>query len=144
MERRDFLRGSLAAAGVFPFCCMTPPLPPNSVTFEDSRIVVKLAAVPELRRAGAVFSVVDESRKVNVLLIHAGRGRYVAMDRSCTHGGAQCTYNPKKQTVQCTSVNHAEFDLRGTLLGGRTHGNLRTYRTEVSPAAVTISLEGRA
>jgi hypothetical protein len=28
------------------------------------------------------------------------------------------------------SLNHAEYDLRGTLLHGRTHGNLRTYKTE--------------
>ena len=36
------------------------------------------------------------------------------MDRSCTHGGAQCTYNPKHHTLQCTSLNHAEYDLGGT------------------------------
>jgi Rieske Fe-S protein len=66
------------------------------------------------------------------------------MDRSCTHGGAQCTFNPKRHTLQCTSLNHAEYDLQGTLLHGRTHGNLRTYETKTSGATVEIWLERHA
>ena len=138
MERRDFL---LAMAAIPPLCCTTAALPPGSVTFGDNGIAINLAAAPELRRTGAAFSVVNEARKVNIVVIHIERGRYVAMDRTCTHGGAQCAYNPKRQTLQCTSVNHAEYDLRGTLLHGRTHGNLRTYPAEASGSALTIKLK---
>ncbi len=144
IERRDLLRGALAAAGVAPLCCTTPALSDESVTFADGRITVNLARVPELRRTGAAFSIVDQSRGINIILIHARRGGYVAMDRSCTHGGAQCTYNPKRRTVQCTSLNHAEYDLHGTLLHGRTHGNLRTYATEALGSTLVIELERNA
>jgi len=133
IERREFLAGV-----AFPFCCTSPPLPAGSAVFEKDRVVVQL--VPELRRKSAVFKVVDEARKINLLLIHVERGRYVAIDRTCTHGGAMCTYNPRHHTVQCTSLNHAEYDLKGTLLGGRTHGNLKTYTVEASRASVTIRL----
>ena len=142
--RRDFLQGALALAGIPPLCCSTPALPPDSVAFEPGKIRVELARVPELRRKGTAFCVVDEGRKINLILIHAERGRYVAMDRSCTHGGAQCTYNPKRRTVQCTSLNHAEYDLQGTLLHGRTHGNLRAYETAALRETVEIRLEKNA
>jgi nitrite reductase/ring-hydroxylating ferredoxin subunit len=144
MERRHFLQGALAATGLPPLCCTSQALPSSSVAFEPGKITVELARVPELRRAGAAFTIVDEGRKINFLLIHAEGGHYVAMDRTCTHGGAQCTYNPKRHTLQCTSLNHAEYDLRGTLLHGRTHGNLRTYETKSSGSIVEIMLETNA
>ena len=58
-----------------------------------------------------------------------------------THGGAQCTYNHKRRSLQCTSLNHAEYDLRGTLLHGRTHGNLRAYEVRRDGSVLQIRLE---
>jgi Rieske Fe-S protein len=143
IERRRLLQAVTAMVGIPPWCCKTPPLPAAGIAFAPGKAIVDLALVPDLRRTGAAFSVVDEGRKINLVLIHVERGHYVAMDRTCTHGGAQCTYNPKRRTLQCTSLNHAEYDLGGTLLHGRTHGNLRTYKTEKSGATVAISLENR-
>ncbi len=144
MQRRQFLQGALAVAGFPPLCCTTRALPRAGIAFDSEKVTVDLSRVPQLRRTGAAFSIVDEGRKLNLILIHVRRGLYVAMDRSCTHGGAQCTFNPKRRTLQCTSLNHAEYDLRGTLLHGRTHGNLRAYETTSSGAAVEIWLERNA
>lgn len=77
-------------------------------------------------------------------LLHSGRRTYTAMNRSCTHNGAQGTYNHKRRTVRCTSLNHAGFDLPGTLLRGRTHGNPRTYPAMATARQVTIALEPHA
>jgi Rieske Fe-S protein len=140
MPRRRFLHGALAATGIPPLCCVTTAIPSGSVAFRDGNIFVNLERVPELRKTGAAFSIVDEGRKVNLILIHAQGSQYVAMDRSCTHGGAQCTYNAKRRTLQCTSLNHAEYDLGGTLLHGRTHGNLKTYETEASGSTIRIRI----
>jgi nitrite reductase/ring-hydroxylating ferredoxin subunit len=143
-ERRSFLQGALAVTAIPPLCCTTPALPLSSLAFESGRITVDRARVPELRKAGSTFRIVNEGRQINILLIHVGHGHYVALDRSCTHGGAQCTYNPKRHTLQCTSLNHAEFDLQGALLHGRTHGNLRTYEVRTSGATVEILLGTKA
>jgi len=142
--RRNLLQAVTAMAGAPPWCCKTPSLPAASLSFVPGKVIVNLALVPDLRRPGVAFSVVDETRKINLVLIHAERGRYVAIDRTCTHGGAQCTYNPKRQTLQCTSLNHAEYDLQGALLHGRKHGNLRTYKTGKSGATIVISLQDQA
>jgi Rieske Fe-S protein len=93
-----------------------------------------------LRRTGAAFAIFHQDRKINLILAHADHHRYVALDRACTHNGAMCTYNRKRQTLQCTSLNHAEYDMRGTLLHGRTHGNLRAYDVENRDPFLTILL----
>ncbi len=144
IHRRQFLLGALAVTGAPPLCCTTRALPPASIAFDSEKVTVDLSRVPQLRRTGAAFSLVDEGRRLNLILIHVRRGLYVSLDRSCTHGGAQCTFNPKRHTLQCTSLNHAEYDLQGTLLHGRTHGNLRTYKTRASGATVEIWLERNA
>ena len=138
-DRRQFLAGAAALTGVPPLCCVTQPLPEECVSFQADTITVDLTRAAGLRKAGAAFSIVNLERKINLILIHASRGEFVAMDRSCTHGGAQCTYNPKRHTVQCTSLNHAEYDLQGTLLHGRTHGNLRRYPTRLSGTRIAIA-----
>src|SRR6478672_7489430 len=91
IERRQFFQAALVVAGFPPLCCTTPALPPAGIAFDPKKITVDLSRVPQLRRTGAAFSIVDDHRKLNLILIHARRGFYVAMDRSCTHGGAQCT-----------------------------------------------------
>jgi len=111
--------------GLPPLCCTTSALPAESIAF-----VVDLSRGPRLRRTGAAVSVLDEGGKLNLILIHVRRGVYVAMDRACTHGGAQCRFNAKRHTLH----------LRGTLLHGRTHGNLRTYVTKASGERVEIWL----
>jgi len=144
MARRDFLQGAFAVVGVPPLCCTSRLLPATSVTFEADRICIDLDHVPELCRSGAAFAVVDTARKINLLIVHAAHNRYVALDRSCTHGGAQCTYNKKRKTLQCTSLNHAEYDLNGTLLHGRTHGNLKSYKVQAARSTVVVFLERKA
>ena len=138
LPRRHFLQGAFAVTAIRPFCCVTETLPPESVAFSPAKVVVDLKRAPGLRHVGAAFTVVEDTRKLNIILIHATSGRYVAMDRTCTHGGAQCTYNRKRHTLQCTSLNHAEYDLAGMLLHGRTHGNLRTYETKRTGTIIEI------
>lgn len=148
IERRAFLQGALAVAGIPPLCCVTPPLPSNSVEFRDSKIIINLARAPKLRKAGAAFNIVDNERKINLIVIHVNRNRYITMSRACTHGGAPCTYNPRRHTLQCTSLSHAEYSLEGTLLGtpphGRIHGNLRTYPTKAYGSTIEVTLESNA
>jgi nitrite reductase/ring-hydroxylating ferredoxin subunit len=143
-NRREWIQGSLMLAGVPPLCCTTPQAPPESIGYRGDTLVIDLAKVPDLGPVGSARAVVDPGRKLNIVVAHASRRRYVALDRSCTHGGAQCAYDHKRQTVRCTSLNHAEYALDGTLLHGRTHGNLRTYPVRLAGASLEISLGDRS
>lgn len=69
----------------------------------------------------------DVGRKVNIIVVQREKGRWAAVDRTCTHGGAMCAYQKRTNTLRCTSLNHAEYNLEGRLLHGRTHGDLRSY-----------------
>jgi nitrite reductase/ring-hydroxylating ferredoxin subunit len=139
--RRELIQGSLMLAGIPPFCCVTPEVPRDSVGGDDATLVIDLNKAPVLGPAGSAGAVVDTSRKLNIIVVHTGRRNFIALDRFCTHGGAPCTYNHRRRSVQCTSLNHAEYDLNGTLLHGRTHGNLRAFRVHVAGARLEISLE---
>ena len=141
MQRRDLLRGSLLLAGVPPLCCTTPLASRASVTFQGSTVVLDLNGIADLQAVGGAVAVVDEARGLNILVAHTDNGCYAALDRTCTHGGAQCTYNHKRKSLRCTSLNHAEYDLNGTLLHGRTHGNLRAYPARLTGTRLVISLE---
>ncbi len=140
LERRRFIQGSLGLFGVVPLCCSTPEVASGSVRFEGGRLLIDLEKAPELHRVGSAAAVIDTARAVNLIVARTGKNEFVALDRSCTHGGAQCTYNHKRRTVQCTSLNHAEYDLKGTLLHGRTHGNLRAYEVRRTGSLLEIRL----
>jgi nitrite reductase/ring-hydroxylating ferredoxin subunit len=143
VPRRDVLRHSLGFAGLAPLCCSTPDLPPASVRFDGATLVVDLEVARELRRAGSAAAVLDEARGLNLVVACTGSRRYVALDRTCTHGGAMCAYPHERRTLRCTSLNHAEFALDGTLLHGRTHGNLRAYPARCLGSRVEIEVGPR-
>jgi nitrite reductase/ring-hydroxylating ferredoxin subunit len=128
-------------AGFPPLCCTTPDVPRESVSYQGATLILDLNKASDLRPVGSALAVVDAQRKLNVIIAHTEGRRFVALDRSCTHAGAQCTYNQKRRTLQCTSLNHAEYDLNGTLLHGRTHGNLRTYEVRLAGAFLEIRLD---
>ena len=142
--RRDLLQGSLAFVGAAPLCCVTPEAPREGVSFDGPVLRLDLQRVRALRRVGGAVAVVDGERKLNLLVAHAEKGRFVALNRVCTHGGAMCTYNHKRRSLRCTSLNHAEYDLAGTLLHGRTHGDLRAYAVRLRDGHVEIEWERRA
>ncbi len=127
-----------------PLCCRTDEISPECITHRGDALFIDLEKWPALKRAGASGAVVDIGRKLNLIVVHLAKDSFAALDRSCTHGGAQCTYNSRRHTIRCTSLNHAEYDLNGTLLHGRTHGNLRAYRVRRVGRLVEISLERSA
>lgn len=141
-DRRQILRGSLGLVGGAPLCCTTPQINPASVRHDGGWVFVDLKTTPELAHPGSAAALVDSSLKLNLIVVRTGAHDFAALDRSCTHGGAQCTYNAKHRTVQCTSLNHAEYDLKGTLLHGRTHGNLRVYTIRQLGSVLEIQLPG--
>lgn len=144
LSRRDLLEGTLALTVLPSLCCVSPQLSPSSVHFEGLTLVVDLARAPELKRVGSAAAVVDSARDVNILVARTSERDFAALDRTCTHGGAQCAYQHERRTVRCTSLNHAEYALDGTLLHGRTHGDLRAYETRCSGARLEIRLGTRA
>jgi nitrite reductase/ring-hydroxylating ferredoxin subunit len=130
----------LAAVAAWPLCCRSEAAAAGSYRFEGTRLVLDLRQTPQLRKVGSAVAMVDAARKVNLIVARVGPRAYAALDRTCTHGGAMCAYNHAHQTVQCTSLNHAEYDLQGTLLHGRTHGNLRAYSSRVVGTRLEIDL----
>ena len=143
MNRRQLIQSSLAMAGLPPLCCTTPEIPPASFTVQGAVLIIDLKRAPVLRKPGGAVRVVDLERKVNLIVVHSTRNRFAALDRSCTHGGAQVVYNSHNQTVQCTSWGHSEFALDGAMLGGSAKWRLRAYEIRRAGDRLEIILEAK-
>ncbi len=138
------MRGSLALAGVPVVCCTTPDIPAASVSFRGGSLFIDLRRVPALRKPGAAVRVIDQERGINLIVVRARKKKFAALERSCTHGGAQVAYNRVNDTVQCSSWGHSEFDLDGAVLGGTARKPLRAYEVRVAGRALEIVLGARS
>lgn len=93
---------------------------------------------------GEPRTVVEAARKLNIMVVQDVKGHWAAVDRTCTHGGAMCAYQKRSRTIQCTSLNHAEYTLAGKLLHGRTHGDLRSYAVAANRDYLEVALGANA
>jgi nitrite reductase/ring-hydroxylating ferredoxin subunit len=144
-SRREFFAGAtLSAAGIMPLCCGTPDAAASSWSIVDNVLRINLEREPGLKKTGEPRVVVEVNRKLNIIVVQHEKGRWAALDRTCTHGAGMCAYEKRRRTIRCTSLNHAEYTLEGVLLHGRTHGNLRAYPAAERAGWLEIQLESRA
>lgn len=144
-SRREFFAGAtLGAAGIMPMCCGTPDAAAGSWSIADGVLKIDLSREPGLKKLGEARAVADMGRKLNIIVVQHEKGRWAAIDRTCTHGGAMCAYQKQRRTLRCTSLNHAEYTLEGKLLHGRTHGDLRSYVVSESKGLLEVKLETKA
>jgi Rieske Fe-S protein len=141
-SRRDLLKQALALG--LPPCCTTPGLAPDAVTADGSAVRIDLRRAPELRQKGGSARLTDRSRGVDLIVAHAARRRYVALDALCTHGQGPVAFKPKHRTVQCTCWGRSEFALDGRVIGGPARRPLRAYPVAIAGDTLTIRLDAAA
>ncbi len=140
-SRRDMVRAPLVLAGVPLLCCETPDVPPASIEYAGESVTIDLRRAPGLARPGAAGRIVDRERKLNIIVTQPEKGRFVVLDRQCTHGGGQVAYNRNRRTVQCTCWGHSEFTLSGAVVAGPAKRPLRVYVTRVRAGKLEILRE---
>ena len=141
MDRRQVIGKALAMAGLPGLCCTTEELPASSFTVKGGSILIDLKRSPALSKPGSAVRVVDLDRNINLIVVHPEKNRFAALDRSCTHGGAQVAYNRRNRTVHCSSWGQSEFALNGDVLGGSAKKPLRNYAARRSGGTLEILLE---
>jgi Rieske Fe-S protein len=141
-NRRELLQGVLALAG--PPCCTAPEAPAAAVAIADGEVRIDLRRAPGLRAEGGSARVVDEGRRIDVIVVRTGKRRYAALDRKCTHGGGPVAYKPKQRTVQCTCWGRSEFALDGRVAGGPAKRPLRSHAVALAGDTLIIRMEGQA
>jgi nitrite reductase/ring-hydroxylating ferredoxin subunit len=135
---------SLVMAGLPGLCCTTEEASAASFTISGSTLTIDLSLARTLARPGGAMKVIDMARRINLIVVQPEHGKFEALERSCTHGGAQVIYNRRNKTVQCTSWGHSEFALDGAVLGGSARMPLRTYPTQRVGNHLWIDLSGGA
>ena len=131
-------------AGVPTLCCTTADVPSASIKYEGQLVVVDLAQAPHLLQTGSAGQIVDEKRKLNILIAHTEKKRFVVLNRTCTHGGGPVAYSHKRRSVQCTCWGHTEFTMSGSVMSGPAKKPLKVYEARLTGKTLEIKLEPKA
>lgn len=121
-------------------CCNTPNVEPESVTFGPGGLTIDLLKAPSLREVGNAVYVIDESRSLQLIVVHALKRQYCVLSRLCTHGRQVLSYNPDRGMLQCCNFNHSIFDLQGNVWKGPAQRPLRVYDVVLVADALVISV----
>lgn len=81
-NREGVLRGGLETAGRVPPRPVSTEAPAGSFHWDQGRVVIDLNKTVALRRTGSALAFVDVERNLNLVVVHADRGLYIAFDRS--------------------------------------------------------------
>ncbi len=127
-------------AGPRSTCCDTPELEPESVTFGPGGLTIDLLKAPSLQEEGRSASVMDKSRSLQLIDVHAEKRRYCVLSRLCTHGGQVVSYNRVRGVLQCNNFNHSIFDLDGRVWKGPAPKPLTSYPVVFVEEALVVSL----
>ena|ERR1041385_4735564 len=155
MTRRQWLQATtlsacasgVCVAGAVPDCCTLPDIASDAVRIEPNLVVIDLARAPELGQMGHAVKIVDSARKLQILIAHPARNRFVALDQKCTHGGGPLTYVHRHKHLYCTCWGHAKFGLDGSVLrwpNSQKPRPLRAHAVEQRGGLLHVHVEGLA
>ena len=149
ITRRSLLLGAPCAclAGASKECCSVPAVFGEAVRIAPGLVTIELAGVPELGRSGGFVKVVDERRKLQILVARVTRDRFVALDQKCTHGGGALTYVHAHQHLYCTCWGHSKFALDGSVIrwpNQQTPRPIRAHAVTRRGQSLEIRVEGLA
>jgi Rieske Fe-S protein len=153
MSRRDVIRASaLLVGGVCSCrmagdpqaaqstCCGTPDIEPESVTVGQGRVTIDLKSARSLAKVGSAAYVVDQDKSLQLIVVHAGKRKYFALSRLCTHGGQVISYNRNRGLLQCNNFNHSIFDLDGEVWKGPAEKPLTSYAVTLVEDRLVIAV----
>jgi nitrite reductase/ring-hydroxylating ferredoxin subunit len=126
-------------------CCTVPGIPAEAVEIGNGLVTIDLDRTPSLERVGSFRKVVDESRKLNLIIVRPEKSRYVVLDQRCTHGGGALTYVHRHQHLYCTCWGHAKFGLDGKVIrwpNQREPKPLRAYAVKREGRRLVVTVEG--
>ncbi len=136
MERKDFLKQSLALcglslipAGIIQSCSKQNFAGPANVNF-----TLDLSS-----SANAALNIVGGSLLTNgVLVIHTTASVYHALSPTCTHAGCTVNYSPGSGVVICPCHGGTFNATTGAVLGGPPPSGLTTYTVTQAGTILTI------
>ena len=149
ITRRDVLgAGAIAGTGCLCLaspqsprtCCITPELDPASVTHEDSRLLINLDSAPDLCHPGSSANLIDEARRLDLIIVHPDPARFCTLAGLCTHYPRPLTYLSKRGVLQCNNFNHSTFALDGSVVKGPATKPIAVFPTTRKGRTLVVEL----
>jgi len=153
MNRREMIQKSSLLAGGFctcsivfgkddprSNCCFTPEIEKQSLSFKDGKILINLEVAQTIKDPGYAAFIINEEKEIDLILVHAEKGEFFALQRLCTHGGRSVSYIRERGKLQCNNYNHSTFDLSGEVFKGPAPRQLESYPVEIKNNQLKISI----
>ena len=128
-------------------CCSVPEVPRDAVRIDAGSITIDLHRAPALSAVGSFVKIVDEPRKLQILVARPRKDQFVALDQRCTHGGGALTYVHRHKHLYCTCWGHSKFALDGSVIrwpNQRPPVPLRAHTVRRTGNLLHIRVEGLA
>jgi nitrite reductase/ring-hydroxylating ferredoxin subunit len=153
ITRREMICGSALVLGGACMCqaagdtekprstnCHTPDLEAESLTIGQKSLTINLAKAPSLAEVGNAAYIVDKDKKLDIIIVHAERGKYFALSRLCTHAYRPISYIRTRKLLMCNNANHSIFDLTGQVVKGPAPKPIKSYAVKLVASALQITL----
>ncbi len=108
---------------------------------ELREVPLNLTDTPELKPIGGTFHLSVEDLEREILVVHTGPGKYVAVDIKCTHRACDLNYEGKEKKFVCP-CHGSEFDLTGRVMKGPAEAPINFYTAELKGEEVVVSVYG--
>jgi cytochrome b6-f complex iron-sulfur subunit len=148
MDRRKFLESVCAAGASIAVASTFVDIPIFSAAARSSRtsadvreLPINLTDAPELKPVGGTYHLEIEDTGQDILVVHAAKDKFIAVDLKCTHGRCDIDYESDSKKFVCP-CHGAEFDLYGHVLKGPAQKPLNYYHAELRGDEVIVTVYG--
>ena len=114
-----------------------------NVRCSASVIEINLESYPELKIPGGYLPIAEIMSGLRLILVHSLQGKYLALNMSCSHKGADVELNKDKTGLVC-SLHNSNFNLQGERVSGPARRDLVTFDVVQNGSILSIHLENRA
>ena len=108
--------------------------------YENGRIEIDWAMVPELQRPCGAIRLEGKGLSERILVIYGLDGEYHAFLNKCSHLGRRLDPVEDVEKIRCCSFSSSIFDYSGNIMSGPGKGMLKKYRVEARKCKLLIWL----
>jgi Rieske Fe-S protein len=102
--------------------------------------LIDLNRAPELREPGSSANIIDEARRLDLIVVHPEQARFCTLAGLCTHYPRPLTYLPKRRVLQCNNFNHSTFALDGSIVKGPATKPIAAFPTTRKGRTLVVEL----
>lgn len=121
-------------------CATKPPSDEGCWTFENGKVTVDLARVPELSQKSGAIRLEKKGLPERMLVVHGEDDNYHVFRNKCAHAKRRMDPIPGAGQVQCCSVGKSTFEYDGKRISGSAKNDIQVYPVTVEGEKLVVTV----